>query len=86
MSESPNTNILMSKYQAHLTIEVHSLLDVARWFDEIHITEQQEISMEHYWTDDSWEGLNYLEKYLPSATMFTTNLTQTAFVLNLHPQ
>jgi hypothetical protein len=62
MSKSPNTHSLMSKYQAQFTIEVHSLLDFATWFDEIHITEQQEISMEHCWTDDSWKRPNYLEK------------------------
>jgi hypothetical protein len=76
----------MSEYQAHFTIEVYSLLDVVRWFDEIHITEQPKISMEHCWTDDLCKRPNYLEKYLPSATMSTTNLTQTAFVVKLNPQ
>lgn len=44
--------------------------------------------MEHCGTEESWEGPNYMEKYLLKANIFTTNLTQTAFVLkqNTHYQ
>jgi hypothetical protein len=52
------------------------------------MSQQQETSMEHCGTEESWEGPNYMEKYLLKANIFTTNLTQTAFVLkqNTHYQ